>query len=59
MSIARVRAFPSRPDGCFTGKIAFGITELVRRERVDLTVDLHEARPMNPIVNCVIFHERA
>jgi hypothetical protein len=53
------RAFPGRPDGGFTEKVAFGITELVRRERVDLTVDLHEARPMNPIVNCVIFHERA
>jgi hypothetical protein len=53
------RAFPGRPDGGLTEKIAFGITELVRREAVDLTVDLHEARPMNPIVNCVIFHERA
>jgi hypothetical protein len=53
------RAFPGRPDGGFTERVAYGITELVRRERVDLTVDLHEARPMNPIVNCVIFHERA
>ena len=53
------RAFPGRPDGVFTERVAFGITELVRREKVDLTVDLHEARPMNPIVNCVIFHERA
>ncbi|MGE5200303.1 MAG: succinylglutamate desuccinylase/aspartoacylase family protein [Rhodospirillaceae bacterium] len=53
------RAFPGRPDGGLTEQIAFGITELVRREQVDLTVDLHEARPMNPIVNCVIFHERA
>ena len=53
------RAFPGRPDGGFTEKVAFGITELVRREKVDLTIDLHEARPMNPIVNCVIFHERA
>jgi hypothetical protein len=53
------RAFPGRPDGVLTEKIAYGITQLVRQERVDLTVDLHEARPMNPIVNCVIFHERA
>ncbi|HEY3383132.1 MAG TPA: succinylglutamate desuccinylase/aspartoacylase family protein [Vicinamibacterales bacterium] len=53
------RSFPGRPDGGLTEKIAFGITQLVRKERVDLTVDLHEARPMNPIVNCVIFHERA
>jgi hypothetical protein len=53
------RAFPGRPDGCLTEKIAYGLTQLVRTEAVDLTVDLHEARPMNPIVNCVIFHERA
>jgi hypothetical protein len=53
------RAFPGRPDGGLTERMAFGITELVRREHVDLTVDFHEARPMNPIVNCVIFHERA
>ena len=53
------RAFPGRPDGELTERIAFGITELVRRESVDLTVDFHEARPMNPIVNCVIFHDRA
>jgi predicted deacylase len=53
------RAFPGRPDGGITEQIAYGITELVRREKVDLTVDFHEARPMNPIVNCVIFHERA
>jgi len=53
------RAFPGRPDGGITEQIAFGITELVRREKADLTVDLHEARPMNPIVNCAIFHERA
>jgi predicted deacylase len=53
------RAFPGRPDGSFTEKIAYGITELIRKEKIDLTVDLHEARPMNPIVNCVIFHERA
>jgi len=53
------RAFPGRPDGCLTEQIAYGITELVRRERIGLTIDLHEARPMNPIVNCVIAHERA
>jgi len=53
------RAFPGRPDGVLTERIAYGITQLILRERVELTVDLHEARPMNPIVNCVIFHERA
>ena len=36
-----------------------GSTQLIRQERAGLTVDLHEARPMNAIANCVIFHERA
>jgi predicted deacylase len=53
------RNFPGRPDGNFTEQVAFGLTELVRREKAGLTIDLHEARPMNPIVNCIISHERA
>lgn len=53
------RAFPGRPNGNFTERLGFALTELVRREKVDLTIDLHEARPMNPIVNCTITHERA
>jgi hypothetical protein len=53
------RSFPGRPDGNFTEQVAFGLTELVRREKAGLTIDLHEARPMNPIVNCIISHERA
>jgi predicted deacylase len=53
------RSFPGRADGNFTEKVAFALTELVRKENADLTIDLHEARPMNPIVNCIITHERA
>ena len=39
--------------------MAFALTELVRKEKASMTVDLHEARPMNPIVNCIIADERA
>jgi hypothetical protein len=53
------RAFPGRPNGIFTEVIGYALTELVRKEKADLTLDLHEARPMNPIVNCIIAHERA
>jgi hypothetical protein len=53
------RAFPGRPDGGFTEKVAYALTELVRKENATMTLDLHEARPMNPIVNCIIASERA
>jgi predicted deacylase len=53
------RSFPGRPNGNFTERVAYALTELVRKEQADVTIDLHEARPMNPIVNCIITHERA
>jgi len=53
------RVFPGRPDGMLTEKVAFGITSLVRDEEVDFVIDCHEARPMNPIVNCFIAPEKA
>ena len=48
-----------RPDGTFTERVAFAITELIRREKVDLAIDLHEAAPEYPVVNTIVAHERA
>jgi predicted deacylase len=53
------RAYPGRPDGTFTERVAFAITELIRREKVDLAIDLHEAAPEYPVVNTIVAHERA
>ncbi|RPH50300.1 MAG: succinylglutamate desuccinylase [Desulfobacteraceae bacterium] len=53
------RAFPGRPDGNFTERTAFAVTELVKRERVDLVIDLHEASPEYPVINAIVAHERA
>jgi hypothetical protein len=53
------RNFPGRADGTLTERIAFAIAELIREERVDLVLDMHEARPMNPIVNAVVTHADA
>ena len=53
------RAYPGRPNGTLTERIAYGITELIRREKVDLAIDLHEAAPEYPVVNTIVAHERA
>jgi predicted deacylase len=53
------RAYPGRPDGTFTERVAFAIASLVRAEQVDLVVDLHEASPEYPVVNAIVAHERA
>ena len=53
------RAYPGRPDGTFTEKVAYAITSLIRAEKIDITVDLHEASPEYPVVNAIVAHERA
>jgi hypothetical protein len=53
------RAYPGRPDGTFTERVAYAIASLVRTEQADFVVDLHEASPEYPVVNAIVAHERA
>lgn len=53
------RAYPGREDGTFTERVAYGITELIRAENIDMSIDLHEASPEYPVINAIVAHERA
>jgi len=53
------RAFPGRPDGTLAERVAHGIVQLILREHVDLTIDLHEAMPEYPNINVIVAHQRA
>jgi len=53
------RAYPGRENGTLTERVAFAITEVVKREKVDLVIDLHEAAPEYPVINAVVAHDRA
>ena len=53
------RAYPGRADGTFTEKVAFAITSLIQKEKIDITIDLHEASPEYPVVNAIVAHNRA
>jgi predicted deacylase len=53
------RAYPGTADGTLTERVAFAITTLIRTERVDLALDLHEASPEYPVVNTIVAHQRA
>ena len=53
------RNYPGRPEGNLTERIAFGIMELIRREKIDVAVDLHEAAPEYPVINALVFHEQS
>lgn len=52
------RSYPGRINGSFTEQVGFAIMELIRSEKVDVAVDLHEASPEAPIINAIIVHEK-
>lgn len=53
------RCYPGRKTGSLTEKIASGIMELIKKEKIDLALDLHEAAPEYPVVNAIVFHENS
>lgn len=53
------RAYPGREDGTITEKIAYAITQLIKTDEIDMTIDLHEASPEYPNINSTVAHQRA
>jgi len=53
------RAHPGVADGGITERLAYGFMELIKKEKVDLAVDLHEASPEYPVVEAMVADERA
>jgi predicted deacylase len=52
------RAFPGRPNGTLTEKTCYAITELIRREKVDIAIDFHEAELQYPVISAIVAHEK-
>ncbi|MDR1978782.1 MAG: succinylglutamate desuccinylase/aspartoacylase family protein [Synergistaceae bacterium] len=53
------RAYPGDPEGTPVERLAYGIMELLRGERITLAFDLHEASPEYPVVEAIVAHERS
>lgn len=53
------RCYPGRRNGTLTEKIAYAVMELIKKEKMDLALDLHEAAPEYPVINAIVFHENS
>jgi len=53
------RGYPGRADGTLTERVCFGITELIKKEKIGITIDLHEASPEYPVNMAIVAHPRA
>ncbi len=51
------RAYPGIENGNLTERVAWGITELIRREGIDLSFDIHESSPEYPVINAIVASE--
>jgi len=52
------RAFPGRPDGALTERTCYAIIALIRREKVDIAIDFHEAELQYPVISTIVAHEK-
>ena len=53
------RAHPGVADGGITERLAYGFMQLIKEEKVDIAIDLHEASPEYPVVEAMVAHENA
>ena len=53
------RAYPGVADGNLTERMCYAITEMIKENKIDMTVDLHESSPEYPTINAMVAHDRA
>ena len=51
------RAYPGRPDGNLSERVAYAVVELIKKEGVNRAFDIHESSHEVPIVNVIVYHE--
>jgi len=52
------RAWPGRAGGTLTERTCYAFMELIRKEKVDLFIDLHEAELQYPVISTIVAHEK-
>ncbi|MEJ5228452.1 MAG: succinylglutamate desuccinylase/aspartoacylase family protein [Pseudothermotoga sp.] len=53
------RAYPGNPRGTLTEKVAYAIMQIIKTEKPNISIDLHEAAPEYTTVNAIVAHDRA
>jgi predicted deacylase len=53
------RTWPGRAGGPLMERVTFGAMEIMRRERIDVAVDMHGAETMFPVTNCIVAPEKS
>jgi hypothetical protein len=52
------RTWPGRADGTLTEKTCFAMIQLIKQEKIDVVIDLHEAELQYPVISTIVAHNR-
>jgi hypothetical protein len=52
------RCWPGRQNGTLTEKTCYAFMELIKKEKVDVFIDLHEAELQYPVISTIVAHEK-
>jgi hypothetical protein len=52
------RTWPGRANGTVTERTTFAFMNLIKQEKVDVVVDMHEAELQYPVINTIVTHEK-
>ncbi len=53
------RTWPGRIDGTLVERTCYAFMELIKKERVGLFIDLHEAELEYPVISTIVAHQKA
>ena len=53
------RTWPGRKNGPLMERVTFGAMEIMRKENVDIAIDIHGAETMFPVTNCIVAPEKS
>ena len=53
------RTWPGRPNGPLMEKTTYAAMEILRREKVDIAIDVHGAETMFPVTNCIVAPQKS
>lgn len=52
------RDWPGRPNGTLTEKTCYALIQLIKKEKVDIVIDLHEAELQYPVISVIVTHQK-
>lgn len=52
------RTWPGRSNGTLTEKTCYAFTEMIKQEKIDIVIDLHEAELQYPVISTIVAHEK-